>query len=439
MPKRALELLRKSKPSSATLAVAQRIRGLWAIGNFMNGRLHGIRIIDWTIWQQGPVATAMLADMGAEVIKIEERGKGDPGRAVMSMGGASATAKSGTNYYFEANNRHKQSITLDLRKPEAREIVYKLAAKSDVFVQNFRKGVAERLGLGYQDLRAHNPKIIYANSTGYGPYGPDSNEPSFDYMAQARSGLMNIACLRTEEPIYLTGGIADQMGAIMLAYGVMTALVARERTGIGQEIHASHLGSMIALQGLNVSMRTILGKEMPRAPRDDAYNPLWNHYRCADGSWICLGMLQTDRYWKDFCHALGIPELIDDERFRDMRARTRNHRELVAILDRVFATKSRAEWLKILKEGGDFIYTIVNTISDLPDDPQVIANQYIVDYDHPTIGPTRLVGVPVILTETPGNPRGRAPELGEHTETVLTQLLGYSWDEVARLHEAEVI
>jgi CoA:oxalate CoA-transferase len=150
-------------------------------------------------------------------------------------------------------------------------------------------------------------------------------------------------------------------------------------------------------------------------------------------------MLQTDRYWKDFCRALGIQELIDDERFKDMRARTKNHRELVSILDQVFVTKPRPEWLKILKEGGDFIYTIVNRISDLPDDPQVIANRYVVDYEHPTLGQTRLVGVPVILNETPGNPKGRAPELGEHTETILTGLLGYSWDDVGRLQEAGVI
>jgi CoA:oxalate CoA-transferase len=130
---------------------------------------------------------------------------------------------------------------------------------------------------------------------------------------------------------------------------------------------------------------------------------------------------------------------MDDERFKDMRARTQNHRELVAILDKVFAAKTRPEWLTILKKGGDFIYTIVNKISDLPDDPQVIANGYVVDYEHPAIGPTRLVGVPVILDETPGDPRGRAPELGEHTETILTELLGYSWNDVAKLQEAGVI
>src|SRR5271170_4019617 len=177
----------------------------------MDAPLKGIRVIDWTIWQQGPVATAMLADLGAEVIKIEERDTGDPGRAIFAVGGASATSKSGHNFYFEANNRHKQSLTLDLTKAEAREIVYKLAEKSDVFVQNFRKGVAGRLGLGYEALKARNPKIIYANSTGYGPTGPDSGEPSFDYMAQARSGIMNIASVpEGSEPIYLNGGIADQ-------------------------------------------------------------------------------------------------------------------------------------------------------------------------------------------------------------------------------------
>jgi crotonobetainyl-CoA:carnitine CoA-transferase CaiB-like acyl-CoA transferase len=404
----------------------------------MDAPLKGIKIIDWTIWQQGPVATAMLADMGAEVIKIEERDKGDPGRNIFSMGGASAQ-RSGVNYYFEANNRHKRSIALDLSKPKAREIVYRLAERSDVFVQNFRKGVAGRLGLGYADLRARNPKIIYANSTGYGPNGPDSGEPSFDYMAQARSGIMNIASIDGEEPIYLNGGIADQMGAIMLAYGIMTALVARERYGIGQEVNASHLGSMIALQGLNVSMRTMMGKEFPRNTRDDAFNPLWNHYKCADGLWICLGMLQTDRYWKDFCAALGMSELVDDPRFNSMKGRGKNHRELVALLDKVFASKPRTEWLKVLKEGGDFIYTIVNTISDLPTDPQVLANDYIVDYEHEAFGKTQLVGVPVILSETPGNPRGRAPELGENTEMLLTETLGYSWEDVASLREEGVI
>ena len=232
----------------------------------MTKPLDGVRILDWTIWQQGPVSTMMLADLGAEVIKIEERTGGDPGRGVLSIAGALVGATSGPNFYFEANNRHKKSITLDLKNPEAIEIVHKLAAKSDVFVQNFRKGVAEKLGIGYDALSKHNPKLIYASATGYGPIGPDSAEPSFDYMGLARSGIMTAVGEPDMEPLGIAGGIADQMGAIMLAYGVMAALISRDKHGIGQQVDISHLGSMTALQGLNVACKTILGKEFVVGP-----------------------------------------------------------------------------------------------------------------------------------------------------------------------------
>jgi crotonobetainyl-CoA:carnitine CoA-transferase CaiB-like acyl-CoA transferase len=404
----------------------------------MNGPLDGIRIIDWTIWQQGPVATQMLADLGAEVIKIEERERGDPGRGITAIAG-SGTVKSGRNYYFEANNKHKKSIALDLKRPAAREIMHRLAAQSDVFVQNFRKGVAARLGLGYADLVALNPRIIYASASGYGPDGPDSGEPSFDYLGQARSGIMNAVGTGSTTPTYIFGGIADQVGAIMLAYGVLAALFARERTGLGQEVDASHLGSMMALQGLNVAARTIMGKEFPRNTRVNAFNPLWNHYRCADDKWISLAMLQPDRYWKDFCATIGRKDLIEDPRCADIKSRGKNAVALIEMLDQVFATRPRDEWMRTLKAGGDFIYTVVNSVSDLPDDPQVKANNYVVDYEHPALGKMTLLGMPIKLSATPGDPRGHAPELGEHTEVILTETLGYSWDEVARLREENVI
>jgi len=404
----------------------------------MNGPLDGIRIIDWTIWQQGPVATQMLADLGAEVIKIEERERGDPGRGITAIAG-SGTVKSGRNYYFEANNKHKKSIALNLKRPEAREIVHRLAAQSDVFVQNFRKGVAARLGLGYADLSALNARIIYASASGYGPDGPDSGEPSFDYLGQARSGIMNAVGTGSTTPTYIFGGIADQVGAIMLAYGVLAALFARERTGLGQEVDASHLGSMMALQGLNVAARTIMGKEFPRNTRANAFNPLWNHYRCADDKWLSLAMLQPDRYWKDFCVTIGREDLIEDPRFIDIKSRGKNAVTLIEMIDQVFATRPRDEWMRTLKAGGDFIYTVVNSVSDLPDDPQVKANNYVVDYEHPVLGNMTLLGMPVKLSATPGDPRGHAPELGEHTEVILTETLGYSWDEVARLREENVI
>lgn len=399
--------------------------------------LEGIRVVDWTIWQQGPVAAVMLGDLGAEVIKIEQRESGDPGRGILKMSGIDLSDR--PNFYFEANNRNKLGMAIDLKNPEGRDIVYRLVEKSDVFVQNFRLGVAERLGLGYDDLRQRNPRLIYASATGYGPLGPEAGEPSFDQMGLARSGFMYAVGEPDMPPLQVAGGIADQMGAIMLAYGILAALLARERFGVGQKVDASHLGSMIWLQGLSMSSRAMMGFAIPRLPRKYAANPLWNHYRCQDGLWICLGMLQPDRYWADFVRTLGHPELATDPRFADLRARAAHAAEAVELLDAIFATRPRAEWVDILRQGGDFIFTVVNSVDDLPADPQVMANDYIVPFEHPRCGSTQVVGLPVQLSATPGSIRLPAPEFGQHTEQILTELLGYSWDEVAALKEREVI
>ncbi len=399
--------------------------------------LDGIRVIDWTIWQQGPVATTMLGDLGADVIKIEERVGGDPGRGIMAMSGIDLGER--PNFYFEANNRNKRSLTLDLKQPDAIEIVHKLVAGADIFVQNFRKGVAGRLGLDYASLRAHNDKLIYASATGYGPEGPDSADPSFDQLGLARSGIMMAAGEPDMPPLAIAGGVADQMGAIMLAYGVLAALVARERSGVGQQVDASHLGSMMMLQGLSVSARLMMGFALPRTARSRAGNPLWNHYRCQDDQWLSLGMLQPDRYWADFCRALGRPELATDERFADMGARAQNAEAAVALLDEIFASKPRDEWMKILREEeGDFIFTRVNSVNELPDDPQVQANDYVVDFEHPQHGTIQMIGMPVRLSETPGGVRAPAPEFGQHTEEILLDL-GYEWDVISDLRKREVI
>ncbi len=399
--------------------------------------LDGVRVIDWTIWQQGPVASVMLGDLGADVIKVEERVGGDPGRGVLRAQGLDLTDR--PNFYFEANNRNKRSITVDLKRPEGVEIVRRLADGADVFVQNFRQGVAARLGLDAETLRARNPRLIYASATGYGPEGPESGAPSFDYLGLARSGIMLAAGEPDDPPLAIAGGIADQMGAVMLAYGVLAALLARATTGRGQEVDASHLGSMAWLQGLGLSSRLMLGRALPRVHRRYATNPLWNHYRCADGEWLALSMLQADRYWPAFCRALGIESAATDERFATMLARMANAADCVTLLDDTFATRPRDEWLRILAAGGDFIVSIVNSVDQLPDDPQVQANGYVTTFEHPAFGPTQAVGVPVRLSDTPGRLRRPAPEFGQHTEEVLTELLGYSWEDVARLKDAEVI
>jgi len=340
--------------------------------------LSGVTVIELGHSVAAPYACEILGDLGADVIKIEERVGGDPGRGMLRLAGLEMSDR--PNFYFGANNRNKRGITLDLKKPEAREVLYKLCEVSDVFVQNFRKGVAARLGLDAATLRARNPRLIYASATGYGPEGPDSGAPSFDYLGLARSGLMLASGEPDDPPIYTSGGIADQMGATMLAFGVLVALLVRERTGRGQEVDASHLGSMSWLQGLGLAARTMLGRAIPRQSRKYATNPLWNHYRCADDQWIALAMLQPDRYWTNLCRVLEIPEAATDARFTGAKERMFHCGDCVALLDEVFARRPRAEWLRRLAEGGDFIATLVNSVDDLPDDLFGNLREYVEAY-----------------------------------------------------------
>jgi len=401
--------------------------------------LEGIRVLDWTVWQQGPVASTMLGDLGAEVIKIEDRVSGDPARGVMKMWGVMARLPSGRNFYLENNNRNKKGITLNLRKEKGREILYQLVGKSDVFVHNFRKDVPERLGLDYETLAKHNPKLIYAHASSYGPEGPDANEQAFDYTGQARSGLMWAVGEVGMPPLTVTGAPMDQMGATMTAYGVLAALLARERLGVGQKVDVSMLGSAIWLQGENVASSLIFGYEYPRWTRVNTGNPLWNHYCCSDGKWLVLAMPQSDRHWPEFCEILGINQLKDDPRFNNMERREQNAKELIDILDRLFVTKTRDEWLKLIRTKPELIATSVSKISELSQDPQVTANKYIVDFDHPALGKIKVVGLPINLSKTPGSIRLPAPELGQHTEEVLIDILGYSWDQITQLRDEEII
>ena len=398
--------------------------------------LEGIRVLDWTIFQQGPVAAMMLADLGADVIKIEDRVTGDPGRGMVAVLGAIGGLK-GRNAYFEFNNRGKRSITLDLRKEKGREIFYSLVEKSDVFIHNHRRELAERLELDYKNLIKYNPRLIYACASGWGPKGPEAREGSFDYTGQAKSGFMCAGEEGFPPQQNYCGGPADQIGAIMTAYGVITALLVRERYGIGQELDASLLGGMIWLQGLGLAFELIMGK-MRHTPRTEAGNPLWNHYGCQDGKWLVLGHLQPDKWWPNVCKVLGIENLEKDPRFADLKARQENTKELISIMDRIFATKPRDEWIKILRENG-IICSPVNSLSDLANDEQTLANEYIIDCNHAAWGPVKVAGLPVIFSKTPGKVRVEAPEFGQHTEELLQEILDYSWDEIIKLKEEEVI
>jgi crotonobetainyl-CoA:carnitine CoA-transferase CaiB-like acyl-CoA transferase len=399
--------------------------------------LEGIRVVDWTIWQQGPICSMILGDLGADVVKVESLEGGDPGRGVLRAQGLDLGDR--PNFYFEANNRGKLSLAVDLRSDEGREIVHRLVEKADVFVQNFRPGAAERAGLAYATLRERNPRLIYANGSGFGRRGPDAGRPCMDYLGLARSGIMLAAGEPGSPPLAIQGAIADQMGGTVLALGVMTALLVRERFGIGQEVDVSLLGAMSWLQGLSLSSRLMLGNEMPRFSRSYAFNPLWNHYRCKDDRWIAFAMAQADRWWKDFVRVLGRPELADDERYATMMGRGMNAGEIIAVFDEVFATRTSKEWADALDAGGDFIFTLVNSVNDLPADPQVRANGLIADVVHPTGGPTEMLNLPLGLSRTPSRIAGPAPEHGQHTEQILVEELGYDWPAVAALKERKVI
>ncbi len=406
--------------------------------------LDGIKVVDWTIWQFGPVAATMLGDLGADVIKVESL-DGDPGRAVFTASGVDRSLDAGRNSYFEANHRNKRAIAVDLKKPEGVEVVHKLVASSDVFVQNFRQGVAERLGLGYETLHEINPTLIYGSGSGYGSLGPDSGLPALDSAAQARSGLMYATGPEGRDPYPVQGVIGDQIGGITLALGILAGLVARSIHGIGQKVETSHLGSSIWLQGLAVSMG-LLTQDKPASEvnlsvnpnRGNAYNPLSNYYKCKGGRWIMLANFQADRYWPSFARALDIAVLIDDPRFSDSVARAEHRTELIEILDRVFAQKTYEEWEPILRKDGDFIYAPVQRLSELQYDPQVVANEYIVSVDHPVLGPVRLADHPIRYSATPHRIDSLAPELGQSTEAVLIEL-GYGWEDITRLQSAGVI
>ncbi|MFC1980943.1 CaiB/BaiF CoA transferase family protein [Chloroflexota bacterium] len=400
--------------------------------------MQGFRVLEWASYHTGPNAATLLGMLGAEVIKIEDRERGDVYRGVRRQSGVSVMGPDGWNVSFRPINLNKKSITLDLKKMRAREIVYRLVQKSDVFLTNLRRFALINSGVDYETLSHHNPRLVYVHISGQGLKGPDSELASNDVSTQARSGIMTVQ--RSAEKVPFSPlGLADQIGSISAAYGALGALLARERFGIGQEVQASQLGSMIWLLALSLNVRLLAGEELKPVDRQRVPNPLLNVYRCRDGKWLCLAPgVQSDKYWPLVCQALGIDELTRDPRFENLDRREENSEEIIAILDRVFAQETRDKWLAVLKERDVFV-SPVNNLSDLLTDPQVLENEYIVDYEDPILGAVKVVGSPFIFSETPARIHAPTPEFGQHTEEVLTQLAGYSWEEIDELKSQEVI
>lgn len=393
----------------------------------MPAALHDVFILDFTRFQQGPFATMLLADLGAQVLKVEEREHGDLGRRW-------ATPTEGFSDYFEAYNRNKRSLTLNLRRPEAKEIVSKLAERADVVTENFRPGVMDRLGLGYERLRAINPRLIYAAASAFGPEGPMRERPGFDHIAQAYGGIMvEQGGGPGREPVALQGGFADQVSAMLLAFAVSSALYAREREGTGQKVEVSLLGSQLIFQNRYLLNYLRTGKQPVRSSW--RRSPTYTHYKTADG-YVAIAAVDP-KNWAPLCRAIEMPELLEDPRFQEPFERDRNAAALTAILEHRFSERSTQAWLDALI-AQDVPCGPVQDYAAIAVDPQALANGYIEEIDHPVMGRLRVPGVPVHMSGTPPIRPGPAPELGQNTEETLLGL-GYTWEQIEQLRTDEVI
>ncbi len=400
--------------------------------------LSGVRVIECATALAGPAATQLLADIGAEVIKVESPRGGETGRGQVNDAGKHFDLANGLPYHFENNNRNKKSIVVDLTREEGRQLIYSLVAKSAAFVQNLRPDAVAKLGIDYQTLRNYNPSLVYANCSGFGPKGPQAGQIAMQPVIDAATGLMLGIGEADTPPVHLPGGLSDQLTAMTLAYGIMFGLFQRERTGLGQELDVSMLGAMVWAQTNNM-LYTLMHKEpRPRQRRTRVKNPLVNYYRCSDGRYIMFGNFRADRRWPGFCRALGLNELVDDPRFCNIHIREQHSVELIAILDKVFAGKTRDEWLRILASE-DLIYGPIKDYWEVVNDPQVLENDYIVEFDHPCLGKIKEIGDPVKSSLVPVPILEPAPQLGQHTEQVLIDILGLSWGEISALREHEVI
>jgi crotonobetainyl-CoA:carnitine CoA-transferase CaiB-like acyl-CoA transferase len=398
----------------------------------MRGPLDGVRVLELGIWVAVPSAAAVLADWGARVVKIEPP-EGDPLRGLAATG--LVPYQPDVNPAFHLDNRGKRGIVLDLRRPGGRDVAHALIRQSDVFVSNLRRQKLAALGMDYETLREVNPRLVYAGLTGYGVDGPDRDRAAFDYAAfWARAGVMASLGEPEGPPPTQRPGMGDHMTGLGMAGAIAAALLARERTGVGQEIGMSLFQSGMWMLASDIQAAITTGYCHTPGGRRAAPNPLFNFYRTKDDRWLHLIMLQPDRHWTAFCAAIGRADLADDERFANALVRFSHSRELIAILDPLFAARTLAEWGAVLDESGCF-WGSVQSVADVVSDPQAEAIGAFAETSLPDGRPLRIVKSPVAFGATPAAVSGPAPELGQHTEEVLLEA-GYTWDDIARLKES---
>ena len=394
----------------------------------MNNVMKGVRILEVAQFWFVPSAAAILADWGADVLKIEHPERGDGQRGLASSG--VSVAAGNVDFLVQQPNRGKRSIGLDISQPAGRELLYKLAETCDVFLTNFLPEARRRLEIDVEHVRARNSKIIYARGHGYGVRGPDAERGGYDATAFWTRGGVAAALMAPDasEPPFQRAAFGDGIGGMTLAGGIAAALFHRERTGEAQIVDVSLLGTAMWVMSPDVVASKLIGQpQLALSPRTSRANPVVNNYRTKDGRWLILVHLQSDRYWPDLCQRLGRLDLATDPRFVDIRTRAKNAERCIAELDAAFATRTLAEWRQAF-EGMEGPWAVMQTPHELHDDPQVSANGYLQEVDGGQRGRFALVANPVQFDETqPGLRRG--PEMGEHTDEVLLEL-GFTHDEL---------
>jgi len=399
--------------------------------------LQGLRILDLTRALAGPFCTMMLGDLGADVIKVERPGSGDDSRGWgPPFVGKPYGPYPGESAYFIAANRNKRSITANLKSVKGQEIIRKLANLSDVLVENFVTGTLEAMGLGYEDLHRLNPRLVYCSISGYGRTGPYADRPGYDFILQAEGGLMSITGPEDGPPYRLGIPIVDITAGMFAATAILAALRARDLSGEGQLVDVSLLDTVTALL-TNVGSNYLVGGTQP--PRLGNAHPSITPYEAfrARDRWFALAAA-NERQWSLLCDVIGRPELKQDPCFATNRDRVAHRAELRAVLEEIFAERDAAEWLADIQVAG-LPCGPINTVPDVFAHPQAQARGLTMEADHPSAGQVQLSGFPYKLSHTPAQVCYPPPLLGQHTDKVLTELLGYSADDVTALREQKAL
>jgi len=402
--------------------------------------LEGIRVVEFGAWVVGPTCARILGELGADVIKVENPDGGDPARGVHSPTLVAQRGQGNISPWLELWNGSKRSIAIDLNQEAGKEVVNKLIEKADILVTNMRASAVDKLGINYESVKKINPRLFYAQNTGFGLKGPDRDRRAFDDTAfWIRSGIMSTLGEPQGPPTPLRGSMGDLSTAIFLVCAILTAIIARDKSGIGQKIDISLMGSGMWVAGDDMQRRLIFGEPEtnPKLARESTTNPFRNTYQTKDNRWVFFMMLQTDRFWPSVCKAIEREDLAEDPRFDSHQKRVANSPLIISMLDEAIATKTLAEW-KERFEQYDLIWEAETTIPEVLADPQVSANNFVDEVDHPSGKPIQIVSLPFKFSETPIGPRRAAPELGQHTEEVLLEI-GYDWNQLSKLKEQKVI